>query len=239
MPQIRPLERDSRVAYKAAHKLIVLRRLCNHCLMMLVLHQPGKRAKVWGWAIAGALLLHLVVLDIWSSGQEKIPLDGRAVVVAHLQASPSAGGRALAEAPREKQDDLSAPVGKVRRTAVPAGQPVIRPVTAQSAPALADAERVHESTAPVWRPLTFVEAQAQWRMDVLMQVRPPPLPPAGLVLRISLPLGESIAPELVRSSGREEVDMAWRIAMVDAVRRVPPPPALAAQGATVEFEWLP
>lgn len=238
MPQIRPLERDSRVAYRAVHKLIALRRLCNRCVM-LVRHHRGKRAKVWGWAILAAIVLHLVVLDLWSFGREPISDRKPMALAARLRLPSAEPDQAAVPVVPDAEIERPERGAEARRVvADPGGRHAAKAAGQREPPPSEDSgEKAETISAQAWRPLTVPEAQAFWRMEVLAQIRQQGLPASGLILKISLPLGNAVEPEIVKSSGQEDLDRAWSIAMAEAVRRVPPPSILDAQGVSVEFEW--
>jgi hypothetical protein len=222
----------------ATHKLIALRRLCNRCVI-LALRLPGERLKVWLWAILAALALHWVALDLWF-GQEVVPDRPSVPLVARLrlgagEESPAAKPDLPSEGPAvlPVPDERHQPV-----RASPFPPAISHPsVSVQAEPAVAASV---PAGAPAWRPLTRVEALAFWRLEVLAHIQPQGLPVGeGLVLKVSLPLNGADIPVVVKSSGHEDADRAWSMAMADALRRTPPPPVLEVQAEAVEFEWGP
>lgn len=220
----------------AAYKLIALRRLCNRCVI-LALRLPGERLKVWLWAILLAVALHWAALDLWF-GQEAAPDRPSAPLVARLWVE--AGAEKHPEKPTTPSNENEAlPVPDERYP--PARARSISPAALHPS-ASVQAEPAEAASvpagAPAWRPLTRVEALAFWRLEVLAHIQPQGLAAGeSLILKVSLPLDGAGVPVVVKSSGREETDRAWSMAMADALRRTPPPPVLEIQAEAVEFEW--
>jgi hypothetical protein len=222
----------------ATHKLIALRRLCNRCVI-LALRLPGERLKVWMWAILLAVALHWVALDLWF-GQEAAPDRPSMPLVARLRMEAGEESHAAKpDLPSEGSAVLPVPDERSQPTRASPFPPAIShpPVAVQAEPVSVASV---PAGAPAWRPLTRVEALAFWRLEVLAHIRPQVLPAGdGLVLKVSLPLDGASIPVVVKSSGREEADRAWSMAMAEALRGTPPPPVLEVQAEAVEFEWGP
>ncbi len=222
----------------ATHKLIALRRLCNRCVI-LALRLPGERLKIWLWAILAALALHWVALDLLF-GQEAVPDRPSVPLVARLRLG--AGEESHAAKPDLPSERSAVPPVPDER--YPPARARSFPQATLHPPVSVQAEPVSVASVPaggpIWRPLTRVEALAFWRLEVLAHIQAQGLPAGGgLVLRVSLPLEGAGIPVVVKSSGREEADRAWSMAMADALRRTPPLPILEVQAEAVEFEWGP